>query len=176
MSIYVLITIAVSLSMDAFSLSLAYGTLNLKKEYIKKISLMVGLFHFFMPLIGLTIGNILLRFIPLEPGTIVCIVLTFIGIEMIIDTFRETDNIKIMTNREILLFALAVSLDSFSVGIGLEALTENYITTLLIFSLTSYIFTYTGLVLGKRINKLIGKLSTILGGLTLIIIGIIYVV
>lgn len=176
MSIYILLTIAVSLSMDAFSLSLAYGTLNLKKEYIKKISLTVGLFHFFMPLIGLTIGNLLLKILPIKPDIIVCIVLIFIGIEMIIDSFKEEENIKIMINKEILFFALAVSLDSFSVGIGLEAITNNYIIAVSIFSLTSFIFTYIGLLLGKRINKLIGKLSTILGGITLIIIGIIYVI
>lgn len=176
MSIYIILTIAVSLSMDAFSLSLAYGTLNLKKEYIKKLSLTVGIFHFFMPLIGLTAGKILLSIIPIDPNIIVCIVLTFIGIEMIIDSFKEEENIKIMLNKEILLFALAVSLDSFSVGIGLEALTKKYIPIVLIFSLTSYIFTYIGLLIGKKINKLIGKLSTIIGGITLIIIGIIYVV
>ena len=176
MAIYILITIAVSLSMDAFSLSLAYGTLNLKKEYIKKLSLTVGIFHFFMPLIGLTIGKILLTVVPIEPNIIVCIVLTFIGIEMIIDSFKEENAIKIMTNKEILLFALAVSIDSFSVGVGLEALTNKYIPTLLIFSITSFTFTYIGLLLGKRINKLIGSLSTILGGITLIIIGIIYVI
>ena len=176
MSIYVLITIAVSLSMDAFSLSLAYGTLNLKKEYIRKISLIVGIFHFFMPLIGMLVGNIIAKSILISPNLIVCIVLTFIGIEMILDSFKEEDDIRIMTNKEIFLFALAVSLDSFSVGIGLKALTDNYITTLLIFSLTSMLFTYIGLSLGKRINKLIGRLSTILGGITLIIIGIIYVI
>ena len=176
MSIYILLTIAVSLSMDAFSLSLAYGTLNLKQEYMKKISITVGIFHFFMPLIGLTIGKIIVNLIPINPDIIVCIVLTFIGIEMIIDSFKEEENIKIMNYKEILLFALAVSLDSFSVGIGLEALTNNYIIAVTIFSITSLIFTYIGLLLGKKINKLIGKISTIIGGLVLITIGIIYIV
>lgn len=176
MSIYILLTIAVSLSMDAFSLSLAYGTLNLKQEYMKKISITVGVFHFFMPLIGLTIGKIILNLIPINPDIIVCIVLTFIGIEMIIDSFKEEENIKIMNYKEILLFALAVSLDSFSVGIGLEAITNNYIIAVTIFSITSLIFTYIGLLLGKKINKLIGKISTIIGGIVLITIGIIYIV
>ena len=34
MSIIMVIIVAISLSMDAFSLSLAYGTLNLEKKYI----------------------------------------------------------------------------------------------------------------------------------------------
>ena len=175
MNIITITIIAVSLSMDAFSLSLAYGTLNLEKQYIKKLSTIVGIYHFFMPLLGLSIGNMLLKIIPLKPNIIVCIVLTLIGIEMIIDTFKTEDEIKKMNLKELLLFGLAVSLDSFSVGIGLNALTKNYILCVSMFSLSSFIFTYIGLILGKKINNLIGKISTILGGLTLIIIGIIYI-
>ena len=175
MSIYIIITIAVSLSMDAFSLSLAYGTLNLEKQYIKKLSSIVGIYHFIMPLLGLTIGNILLKIIPIDPNIIVCVVLTFIGIEMIIDSFKKEDNIKIMTIKEMILFGLAVSLDSFSVGIGLEALTKNYILSVSMFSLSSFIFTYIGLTIGKKINNMIGQISTLIGGIILIIIGITYI-
>ena len=176
MSIYIILTIAVSLSMDAFSLSLAYGTLNLEKNYIIKTSIIVGIYHFFMPLIGLTIGNIVLKVIPIPTNIIVCIALTFIGIEMIIDSFKNEDDIKIMTLKEMILFGLAVSIDSFSVGMGLEAITQNYISSVLTFSIASFIFTYIGLSLGKTINNLIGKISTLIGGLVLIIIGIIYAI
>lgn len=176
MSIYIIITIAVSLSMDAFSLSLAYGTLNLEKKYINRISIIVGTYHFFMPLIGLTIGDILLKIIPIPPNIIVCIVLTFIGIEMIIDSFKKEENIKIMTLKEILLFGLAVSLDSFSIGIGLNAITNNYILCVSVFSITSMLFTYIGLILGKKINSIIGSVSTILGGIVLLIIAVIYMI
>ena len=175
MHLITIIIIAVSLSMDAFSLSLAYGTLNLEKQYINKLSIIVGLYHFLMPLLGLTIGKIVLKLIPINSNIIVCVVLTFIGIEMIIDTFKNDEEIKIMDIKELLLFGLAVSLDSFSVGIGLKALTNNYILCVSIFSLSSFIFTYMGLIIGKKINDIIGKISTILGGLTLIIIGILYI-
>ena len=168
--------IAVSLSMDAFSLSLAYGTLNLEKKYIKKLSIIVSIYHFIMPLLGLTIGNILLKIIPIDPNIIVCVVLTFIGIEMIIDSFKKEENIKIMTIKEMILFGLAVSLDSFSVGIGLEALTKNYILSISMFSLSSFIFTYIGLTIGKKINNLIGQISTLIGGLILIFIGLTYII
>lgn len=172
----IILTIAVSLSMDAFSLSLAYGTLNLKKQYINKLSIIVGIYHFIMPLLGLTIGNIILKLLPINPNIIVTIVLSFIGIEMIIDSFKKEDNIKIMTLKEMILFGLAVSIDSFSVGIGLKAITNNYILSVLSFSLSSFIFTYIGLNIGKKINNLIGKISTLIGGITLLIIGIIYII
>lgn len=171
-----ILIIAVSLSMDAFSLSLAYGTLNPEKKYIKKLSIIVSIYHFIMPLLGLTIGNILLKIIPLDPNIIVFIVLTFIGIEMIIDSFKKEDNVHLMTLKEMILFGLAVSLDSFSVGVGLETLTNNYIISVSMFSLSSFIFTYIGLTIGKKINNLIGPISTIIGGLILIIIGITYII
>lgn len=171
-----ILIIAVSLSMDAFSLSLAYGTLNPEKKHIKKLSIIVSIYHFIMPLLGLTIGNILLKIIPLDPNIIVFIVLTFIGIEMIIDSFKKEDNVHLMTLKEMILFGLAVSLDSFSVGVGLETLTNNYIISVSMFSLSSFIFTYIGLTIGKKINNLIGPISTIIGGLILIIIGITYII
>ena len=62
MSIIMVIVIAVSLSMDAFSLSLAYGTLNLEKSQIRLLSLIVGLYHFFMPLLGMWVGTKILNF------------------------------------------------------------------------------------------------------------------
>ena len=63
MSIIMVIVIAVSLSMDAFSLSLAYGTLNLEKSQIRLLSLIVGLYHFFMPLLGMWVGTKILNFV-----------------------------------------------------------------------------------------------------------------
>lgn len=174
MSLYIML-IALSLSMDAFSLSLAYGTLNLEKQYIKELSIIVGIYHFIMPLIGHRIGNILLKLIPLNPDIIVFIVLTYIGIEMILDSFKNEEIKKIMTLKELLLFGLAVSLDSLSIGIGLDAISKNHVTTLLTFSITSLTLTYIGLLLGKTINNKIGKISTLIGGIVLIIIGITYI-
>ncbi len=81
-----------------------------------------------------------------------------------------------MTIKEMILFGLAVSLDSFSVGIGLEALTKNYILSISMFSLSSFIFTYIGLTIGKKINNLIGQISTLIGGLILIFIGLTYII
>lgn len=175
MSFLIVLVIAVSLSMDAFSLSLAYGTLDLSKKNINKLSIIVGIYHFIMPLIGLFIGNAILKFFPINPNTIVTIVLIFIGFQMIIETFKNEENLRVMSFSELLLFGLAVSIDSFSVGIGLNAINNNYLLCSVIFSISSFLFTYLGLIMGKKINKLIGKASTLIGGLVLIIIGIIYI-
>ena len=174
MHILLIMTIAVSLSMDAFSLALAYGTLNLNKKDIISLSIIVGIYHFFMPLIGNGIGTLFLKVFPIEPKLIVFIVLVFIGIQMLIETIKGEEDVKKLAFLEMLLFGLAVSLDSFSVGIGLQSISNKYVLCMCIFSLSSLLFTYLGLILGKKINSIIGKISTILGGLVLIIIGFIY--
>lgn len=176
MHLIIILTIAVSLSMDAFSLSLAYGTLGLTNKEVKKLSIIVGIYHFFMPLIGLSFGRLFLKLIPINPDLIVFIVLTFVGIEMIIESLKKEEITKKTSLLELLFFGLAVSIDSFSVGIGLNSISNRYILCSLIFSISSFIFTYLGLRLGHKINQIVGKVSTIIGGLVLVVLGIIYLI
>lgn len=166
--------IAVSLSMDAFSLSLAYGMAGVNKKQIRNLSLTVGLFHFFMPLLGMFLGSFILKRFAFDYDFLVFLILGFIGVQMILESFKEKE-IKPLKKFEILLFALAVSIDSFSVGITLTDLNENYIISALSFSIASMFFTFLGLSLGNKIAKLVGKLSTIIGGAILIIIGLMYI-
>lgn len=174
MHVILILTIAVSLSMDAFSLSLAYGTLGLTKKEVNKLSTIVGIYHFFMPLIGLFFGRLFLKLIPLNPDLIVFIVLTFVGVEMIVESLKKEEVSKKTSLIELLFFGLAVSIDSFSVGIGLNSISNNYLLCSCIFSIASFLFTYLGLKLGYKINQIVGKLSTIIGGIVLILLGIIY--
>lgn len=171
-----IVIIAVSLSMDAFSLSLAYGTYNLSTKNIILLSLIVSAYHFFMPLVGLEMGEYIFRILKVSTGIIVFVVLLFIGAEMIYESFKNKEIENKNGIIEYLIFGFAVSIDSFSVGIGLHSITDNIILSSLIFSVTSGLFTYLGLILGKKINSLIGKVSTIIGGITLIVIGIIYLI
>lgn len=170
----IIILIGISLSMDAFSLALAYGTLNLKNRDINLLSIIVGLYHYFMPLLGMFVGKKIINLLPISSNFLVFIVLFLIGIQMIIESFKEEKEIKKLNLFEMILFGLAVSIDSFSLGLGLKTLYKNPYISALIFSISSMLFTYIGLKLGKKINQKIGNISTIFGGITLIIIGIIY--
>ncbi|MBS7021206.1 MAG: manganese efflux pump [Firmicutes bacterium] len=174
MHIFLILVIAVSLSMDAFSLSLAYGTLNLERKNVIQLATIVGIYHFVMPLLGNSFGHLLLKFIPVRPELIVFLVLTIIGIQMIIESFKKETEVKQMNFFELLAFGLAVSMDSFSVGIGIQAISSHYIISSLLFSISSFIFTYLGLQLGKKLSTIFGKAATLLGGITLIAIGIVY--
>lgn len=174
MAIIVVILIAISLSMDAFSLSLAYGTLGLSKKDIRSLSSIVGIYHFFMPLIGMSVGSWILKIIPIPPELVVLIVLTVIGLQMIISSFSCDKEVKTMTLTELLSFGFAVSIDSFSIGLGLKTIYEVPIVCSFIFMLSSFLFTYFGLKMGKKINDKLGNISTRIGGVMLILIGIIY--
>lgn len=176
MQIIIIFLIAISLSMDAFSLSIIYGTLNLNKKDILELSIIVGIYHFIMPNIGNIVGQKIFNIIPIEPNIIIFIVLFLIGLQMILETIKEEKEVKKMNIKELLLFGFAVSIDSFSIGIGLKTIYDNTIISCLIFSFTSFLFTYLGLYLGKKINEIVGKISTLIGGIVLMIIGLMYII
>ena len=175
MNIILIFIIAISLSMDAFSLSLAYGTISLSKKEINILSIIVGIYHFFMPIFGMLIGSYITRFIHIGEDIIILVIFSIIGINMVIESKKEQEEVKQMKLVEMLLFGFAVSIDSFSVGIGLNNISNKFIMCSSIFSITSFIFTYIGLKLGKKLNSIIGKVATLLGGIALVLFGIIYV-
>lgn len=161
--------------MDAFSLALIYGTQGITKKHKILLAIIVGIYHFLMPLIGLTIGTYAESKIIINSNLLVGIILSLISIEMIISSTKETKEKFLLTIPGYLIFGLSVSIDSLTTGIGLPAITNNYIQTALIFSITSLIFTYIGLNLGNILNQKYGKISTIIGGLILLTIGITYI-
>ena len=56
-----LFLIGISLSMDAFSLSLVYGLNKITKKDKLLLSIIVAIYHFIMPIIGFIFSNILIR-------------------------------------------------------------------------------------------------------------------
>ena len=171
MKIITIFLIAVSLSMDAFSLALIYGTQGIAKKDKLLLSLIVGVYHFIMPLIGVIIGNLITSKILINTNTLVGIILSL----MIISSFKETNNKFLLTFPSYLIFGLSVSIDSLTTGIGLSLITKNCIFSSTVFCITSMLFTYLGLNLGDTLNRKYGKISTILGGMVLFILGFLYI-
>lgn len=161
--------------MDAFSLSLIYGTQGISKKNKMILSLIVGIYHFIMPLIGLNIGLLITRKIVVNTDILVGVILSLISVEMIISSFKNKEEKFLLSLYGFLLFGLSVSIDSLTTGIGLPAITNSYILSSIIFSITSLIFTYLGLNLGNILNKKYGNISTIIGGSILLVLGIIYI-
>ena len=165
---------AISLSMDAFSLALAYGTLGMNKKYKIFLSIIVGFYHFVMPLIGMFLGEVILSLFKFNYDILVALILGFIGIQMIVDSFKGNDDVYELKLADLFLFGLAVSIDSLTLGITLPNLGVNKILSPLIFALVSSLFTFAGLSIGNKIEKVLGKIATIIGGVILTLIGILF--
>lgn len=168
------ITIAVGLSMDAFSLAILYGTLNFDKRKTLSLAGSVGLFHFFMPLLGNLVGLFLLKILPISPNIVVGIIFMAISIQMLISVFKEEEIVDLKGIFAIIVFAFTVSIDSFTVGIGLPAICDNKFLAVSIFSITSFLFTYTGLRIGSKLTEKFGKFSTLLGSIVLLCLSFVY--
>ena len=91
---------------------------------------------------------------------------------MFLESLKDSHSINIMNFIELLIFGLAVSIDSFSVGIGLLDITSKWLISSIIFSVSAFLFTMLGLQLGKKLNDKFGSISTMLGGIMLLIIGL----
>lgn len=162
---------AVALSLDAFSLSIIYGCIIRKQRTKVLISIIVGAFHFIMPLLGSFLGSIIIPIFSRYTNIISFMIFMFLGIEMF---FSKDDKQTIYLNStiSIFLFAFTVSIDSFSVGITL--LNNNILLPVSLFSIVSFIFTYSGLLLGNKLGCLLGKYTTKLGGSILIALSFVY--
>lgn len=173
-SILLYFFIAVGLSMDAFSLAIVYGANGISKNKAIIISSLVGIFHFIMPNLGNVIGHKFLQGFILYGNIITGSVFLFLTIQMLL-SLKEKEEEQILNSFiEIILFTLAVSVDSFSVGIALSLESYNVLIASIIFSITSFAFTLTGFALGKIVNDKYGKYSKIIGIVILFIFSIKY--
>ena len=166
-----IILIGISLSMDAFSLSLAYGMVGINNSQKLILALIVSIYHFIMPLIGITLGVFIDNISFINLTIVASIILIYIGFDLIISDSKKENIIKINL-LGFIIFGLSVSIDSLTVGIGLKVITDSFFLSSIIFSISSFVFTYLGLILGNIIGKKIGTYSKITGGIILIIIAI----
>ena len=171
-----ILLIGIALSMDTFSLSLGVGTYNLEKKKSLTLSLLVGLMHFIMPLLGNVVGDKIMHFFELNSNLFLGCILLFIAGNLLIDMLKKEEDTTIdLSFFGMLLFAFGVSIDAFSTGLALTAITTNKLLAMLLFSITSFTFTYVGLNIGKYVSEKLGNKASILGFLLLVALGIFHI-
>jgi len=174
MNIILLLFIGVSLSMDTFSLALSLGTFSIKRKDCVLFSLIVAIFHFCMPIVGAFLGASIQSFIVINPNKLLAVVLFFIALEMIIDLKNHKEGTYDFSVWNMILYAFSVSIDSLTIGVGLSGFTKSPFLGSVIFSFTSFIFTFVGLHLGSCCYKRIGKIANILGIIIIIALAILH--
>jgi manganese efflux pump family protein len=168
-----LILMAFALGMDAFSVGLGMGMFNLRLRQIFKIGITIGIFHVWMPLLGMIAG----KFLSNQFGTIATYIggglLLVLGVQMIWSSFKKEDSSVITpVGFGLMVFAFSVSLDSFSVGLTLGIYQAKTVLVLMCFGIAATILTWCGLLVGRKVQNFIGPYSEALGGSILLAFGL----
>ena len=130
------------------------------------------MFHFFMPLLGLGLGKVLIQYFIFNLELVVGIIFLIIGLEMIVSAKKE-EEVKILVSLfGFFLFGLSVSIDGFTTGIGLSVITNHYIRVSILFMIVSGFFTYIGLRFGNKLSEKFGKYATMGGGILMCLLAL----
>lgn len=176
---YTLILTALSLAMDAFSVSISNG-LCMKKVSFKealKIGLFFGIAQGVMPILGYMGGSLFAKFIESVDHWIAFVILSFIGIKMISEAVEkmkkpESCPTEKLTIKDLFFQAIATSIDALAVGVGFAALKINIIFAASFIALITFVLSFSGVFIGKKVGKSFKEKAEIFGGIILIGIGI----
>jgi manganese efflux pump family protein len=160
-----IVIMAFALSMDAFSVGLGMGMVQLRLKQIFKIGLCIGIFHMFMPLIGMFLGKQISEHFGNIAATIGGCLLLLLGIQMIVSSLAsKKEPFVTPIGFGLLLFAIGVSLDSFSIGLSLGIFGARVVATIILFGMISTALTWSGLLIARRFKSWIGSYGEALGG------------
>lgn len=173
---YTILMIGFALGMDAFSLGIGLGTLDIRLRTIAKISLTIGLFHILMPLLGIFTGLFLTKVVGNVASFIGGLVLCYLGIQMfwgaIFKGEEASGSARKIGGLEMLLFSLSVSMDALSVGFSFGLFAVNVWLAVVVFGFLGTMMSAVGLLLGKRVGHRLGTWGEVLGGVILFAFGL----
>jgi putative Mn2+ efflux pump MntP len=186
-----LVLIALSLSMDAFAVSLSAGISirNLKIFHAARGAFFFGLFQFLMPVVGWFLGQTFSSYIEAFDHWAAFGLLAFIGGRMLHEAFgrkgggeagREPEAAAetagdIRRLGTLLTLALATSIDALAVGISFNILNREIWGSAALIGGITFLVCFAGFEAGIRLRLRLGhlfeKAAQITGGLILIGIG-----
>ncbi len=175
MNLFSLFLIAVGLSMDAFAVSICKG-LAMKKITIKK-ALIVGLwfggFQGLMPAIGYLLGTQFEKYITNIDHWIAFVLLFIIGGNMIKEALskEEEEANDSLAFKEMLLLALATSIDALAVGVTFAFLKVQIVPAVLFIGCITFALSGIGVKIGNIFGSRYKSKAEFAGGIILILMG-----
>ena len=170
--------LAISSSIDSLGIGVTYG---LKKIKLKKCSkIILFCVSIFITLIAIIAGNIIKIFFSENFFKLIgTIILVFMGFIIIFKTDNEDhtfdlDNSNDIDSKEALLLGLALSTDSFCIGIGAISLGINMFVFAITVAFLQFAFLSLGNFLGIHLSnfeKIPQSMWTKISGVLLILIG-----
>ena len=181
MNLLTTILLALGMSVDAFAAALARGAGSLHYTWRQtvKTALIFGIVETITPLIGWLAGSMAQKFIAEYDHWLAFGLLLALGLKMIWGALHDdgdeaaaadgnrTDTTLLLT----VITAIATSIDSMVVGVGLAFLDANIWLTALAIGTSTTIMAAVGLRLGRLLGQKIGSRAEMAGGVVLIGIG-----
>jgi putative Mn2+ efflux pump MntP len=177
MKIIEILLLGISLSMDAFAVSICKG-LSMKKINWKKaiiIGLYFGIFQALMPAIGYFLGTTFQSLLTSIDHWIAFILLALIGGKMIREALSEDENENCNDNvdfKTMIVLAIATSIDALAVGITFAFLDVNVPIAVSLIGITTFIISLIGVKIGNKFGSKYENKAEIAGGVVLILIGL----
>ena len=175
-----LFLIGVGLAMDAFAVSICKG-LNMRKMNYRQatvIALFFGGFQAFMPFLGWSLGRHFEHYIVSIDHWIAFILLAIIGGNMIKEALGDEEDVECgdchdkLDLKELLMLAIATSIDALAVGITFAFLRVNIVPAITIIGVTTFIISFAGVHIGHHFGSKYEKKAELAGGIILICIGL----
>ncbi len=168
------IVLAIALSMDAFAVSIGLGAKGNSKGLGLKAGLYFGTFQAIMPFIGYLGGRGVLGWVDAYAHWIACGLLALIGSKMIYEGLQEgiEEDIAALTHKMMLVLAIATSIDAMAAGFSLTLLDIRAWLACLIIGVTTFAFSWVGVLIGVRSGTWLENKAEIFGGVVLLLIGI----
>ena len=181
MNLLTTILLALGMSVDAFAAALARGAGSLHYTWRQtvKTALIFGIVETITPLIGWLVGSMAQKFIAAYDHWLAFSLLLALGLKMIWGALHDDDdeaaaadgNRTDATLTLTIITAIATSIDSMVVGVGLAFLDANIWLTALAIGTSTTIMAAVGLRLGRLLGQKIGSRAEMVGGVVLIGIG-----
>lgn len=171
----------IGLSMDAFAVAICKG-LGMRKVNYKQmllIALFFGGFQALMPLLGWLLGRQFEQYITSVDHWIAFALLVLIGANMLREVHKGDDTTDAETVYDaplplgqLLLMAIATSIDALAVGISFAFLGVNIWLAIAIIGTTTFLISAAGVFIGNRFGNRYEKRATIAGSIILILLGV----
>ena len=179
MTFFELFLIGIGLSMDAFAVSICKGLSMQKidKKYTLCIGLFFGGFQALMPLTGYLLGSQFSGYIERFDHWIAFVLLALIGFNMIKESREEEEEEEKpyagVNFKELLILAVATSIDALAVGITFALLPDvNVPLAVCLIGITTFLCSAAGLRVGNLFGLRYKAKAELAGGIILILIGL----
>ena len=176
MTFFELFLIGIGLSMDAFAVSICKGlSMQIDKKYTLCIGLFFGGFQALMPLTGYLLGSQFSGYIERFDHWIAFVLLALIGFNMIKESREEEEEEKPYAGvnfKELLILAVATSIDALAVGVTFAFLQVNIVSAITIIGCTTFVISIAGVYFGNVFGSRYKSRAELTGGIILILIGL----